>query len=451
MANNKRPVETILVATGNQAVVTGDGTLATQSFSDTAGNVNLADGQLGFFVASGNGSGELNAGASSPLSASEEPKIRVSQGTDYSNNPSGRPFAGFFARTHESTELLTGGVKSIRKQAFRAPKLNAWVIGGTVGNADAITLADNTEYSFVVAMRGRRTDRFDSSLHGRPSKTFSVTTPDFTDLGYTAAQKTNWIVKSLVSKINSQSRIVLPASGATARGTENLVAFAVDIAGGSGQALSALDALAGGVAVTGYTGVTTDAETASGTSDSHMGGAFVAAIADSDNDLTTSSTVETTTDPTSGSCGSIIIMGLDDLEAYHDRLPQVKTRLDVGLTAGFAATDGLYESSETDEGEGTYSQWSKYFDNTYGQRKYSQHRVGGDGVVIQLANNLSSTAIYTSYVIQWESAQQVDIAHVSVSPQKCIILVPNASTTTTAALDAALNGIANDLNLPILT
>ena len=109
----------------------------------------------------------------------------------------------------------------------------------------------------------------------------------------------------------------------------------------------------------------------------------------------------------------------------------------------------LITSLQQQTKEKVHKQWNKYFQNTYDQRRQSQNRPG-DGIVIEEENNLASTTNYDAYVVEWESSNQVDISHVSVSPQKCIVLVPTSGSTTGAGIETALNCVLGGLNLPTI-
>lgn len=421
MGIRKRPVETILVnlAAQNNLFNTASAGIA---LSDSDGTINLASGQLGVFDFSGQGSVAINTALAAGQSFVESPIIQICQGTPSVSTPSTAAYDGLHARTYETSGPIIGrNITSIRYKAYVAPEASAWVIGATPAATDDINPEDLTEYEITVALRGDRTQRFRSTSSGTRTVRGKYVTPDYTALGTTSSQDD--LVQNLVADINSQSAII-----PTSKGRMPVVAFAVDISGGSGVLISDLDNTAGGVD-TGYGFSTTVA----------MGRAFANIAADSNNDIVTTSTVVPINLATAGSAVNadcIIVMSLPEDVAYEDRIVNRFTRLDVGLTAGFATTVGLYNASGGVEEQGSSREWEIIYKSTFGQRQYSQNR--SEFPIINVASYLVSGTTYDSFVIEHNSASQVSSGQVSVSPKYCYLVVPSANTTAVSAIRSFL-------------
>lgn len=422
MGIRKRPVETILVnlAAQNNLFNTAS---AGVSLSDSDATINLASGQLGVFDFSGQGSVTINTALSSGQSFVESPVVQICQGTASVSTPTTAAYDGLHARTYETSGPIIGrNITGMKYKAYVAPEASAWVIGATPAAADDINPEDLTEYEVTIALRGDRSQQYRSSSAGARSVRGKYVTPDYTALGTTSSQDD--LVQNIVSDINSQSAII-----PTSKGRMPVVAFAVDISGGSGVLVSDLDNTAGGVD-TGYGFSTTVA----------MGRAFANIAADADNDIVTTSTVVPINLATAGTAAStdcIIIMSLDEPIAYEDRINTRGVRLDVGLTAGFATTVGLYNSSDLIEEQGSYREWVIKYKNTFGQRQYSQNRA--EFPIIVVGDYLVSGTTYDSFVIEHNKAVQVSDAGFSVSPQYCYLVVPSANTAAVSQIRSFLS------------
>lgn len=447
MARLKRANETFLLATGNQAVI-ADGTT---TLVDADGTTNLASGQLGVFHVGIEGTNTPYTAIAVGDTFIESPAIMISQGTANAAD-AGLGTDGVYKKPHRDSHRIVGkNTRYWRGKAYVAPRQNAWVIGADDAASDAIgTPLDETTYSVRISFKGRRNDEA-YSLSTRDSVIASVTTPDYTTLG--TVNPLDHLIQNMVSELNKMSRLIVTNGR---RGNKNFVALAVRFEAGFSGAnsttnVSALDSLDGAVAVTGY-GFSTDAETAAANDNSAMGAAFVAMVADTNCDVDTDTQVVDLDLATAGvavsGCNGIIIIALDALTAYVDRIPQLKTDLEVSLPNGFATTVGCYDSSAMKEGENTPRQLQILYNDTQGQREYPANQNRTEFPVITPPLTFDTTAIYSVYIIESDSVDTKLISPNVVSPLRTYIVIPDASTTTKNGLEAVLNSYFNSVGLP---
>jgi hypothetical protein len=453
--NLRRPVETILVAKDDASVLAGGAPLSLSN-----GNVNLADGQLGFVTANADGNNTINTGLGAGDTKVDAPVFTVVQGTDTSADIGLSQDYPIQKRPYEvSGNIVGSNVVSYTGKAFAEPSRSVWTLGSTVGaSATEVNIVDNGVYRFGVGYRGRRQDEYHSSTHQVPGMKFEFTAPDYSSDATlnTDALRRNHLLQNLAQKVNLNSRewsLTSPHYG----GTEPLVAFAIDVSGGTGTALGSLDAVGdAGTVVNVYTTSGGVQRTITWTAD--MATAVAEAIASSDSDITTSSTIENINladaAAGTGTVDQLMFMALNEKEAVKDRNPFIKIRLDMWLNdavegGAFAETVELKEVSKAFEGSGTYRQWKIFYDNTAGQRKYHQNR--DLYPVIEYPNSLASGAKYDAYIIEHFVENNMDFGNVSRSPHKTIILVPTGDTTTKAAVEGVLNPYMADLGFNTVT
>lgn len=452
MANKRRSLEYIIVASGNQAVI-ADGSTA---LTDSSGNCNLASGQLGVFHAGLGGTNTMDTAINVGDTITESPAIYIAQGTPDASSP-GYTANGMYGITNLKSHKIAGRDTLVWKgSAYTAPVLPAWVIGADAGTSDAIgTPLDETEYSVNVAFSGRRHDEA-FTKGARDSVRVKFTTPNYTVLGTT--NPLDHFIQNVVSEINKNSRLIVTNGR---RGNKPILAVAVRFEGsfsgtaksvGDGSSTAHMSDLTGSVAFpTGY-GLSTDAETGSGLDNSQMAAAFAALRAATDNDVDATTQVCAVNLATAGTNASgangIIILGLDEVTAYEDRVPEVKTYISVGLSGGWLSTTGKY-STEGAEGGWSPRQIKLKWNEFYGMNLNTQNRLL-DPIVLQIDIDdlLTSTAVYDVYIIQ---SSFLDVKTISPSDMRkgiTYIFVPTTGTTTKANLEAVLNGYFGSVNLP---
>jgi len=445
-SSNKRPVESFII--GKQGITT---VIATGTLNDTTtGNVNLADGQLGIVSDSIWGTVAMNAFCDATPTVAEAPVIAVYQGTENSA-AMGTATATYplWVRPYERTAPIDGRRPiTITKQVARTPGHSTWIVGDATGSAGEINVLDETEYTITTMFRGRRIEEFYSE-QSAASLITSFTTPNFTDLGKTETQGRSYLVHNLAYLINQNSTALNVSPRRPHKSP--VVAFAIDTTGASGTAIggnaggSPSTALASGDSV-GV--VNTDAGLRSITLTEAMASSIKNAalalaggvIGDLEWTIVTTDLATAYTD----TVDLIMLMALDETTAYVDYIPQVKVRLEVGLTRGFdynTVTNDQYVYA--DEGQGDGRSLNLLYAATQGQRKYNLRHTE-DPVVNFSTTPFSTSITYCVYNIQHSHARSVDTFNTVVQPRREIIAVPTYSSGTTAnnvitLLDTAFN------------
>lgn len=418
-SNYRRAKESILVAKSDAGLPVGGTALV-----DTAGNCNLADGQLGIFNA------EDNTALTAGDTKADAPNIFIAQGTG--NNGTGNYLN--FPRIFERGQTINGSkIVAYKGQSYAAPALEAWGIGATTAASDAINLADGNRYSVRIAFRGnRQEERVGTEAVSNITVNF---TADFDKIsGTTDAAKTDYIVQSFVSKINKHSRL-----SSNPRGRLNVLAFAIDTA--------ATTATSGSVAISGITAGTTAINGITITAE--MEAALDALASDTDNDVTSSSLLVPVDLSTAGdsvptaTTDFIALIALDELvvndSPNEDRVMSVATRLEVGLGGDFGNNVGLFNSQNATEGSGIARKWRIKYRGTMAQRWDGTNRSWLPLDTLDSDLPVVAGETYDVYTIVHNTDINVASDNIAEVPAQEIILVPSGDTATTAALEAVLN------------
>lgn len=439
-SSNKRPVENFII--GKQGVTT---ILATGTLNNTNGNVNLADGQIGIVSDSIWGTVALNSMCDATPTVAEAPVIAIYQGT--SNSASMNTATATYplwVRPYERTAPIDGRSQTVTvtKQVARTPSHSIWIVGDATGNAGEINVLDETEYTITTSFRGYRIEEFFSAQQAA-SLIVSKTTPNFTDLGKTEAEGRSWLVHNLGYDINQNST----ALNVNPRRPHKspVLALAINTAGGSGTAIGGVDPITTGdsIAVVNTSGglrsitLTEAMATAIKTASLALATGVIA-------DLTW--TIETIdlADAYTTTADILMLIALDEVQAYVDYIPQVKVRLEVGLTRGFDYTTVLNdEYTFANPGQGDGRSLNLLYAATQGQRKYNLRHT--EDPVVNFSTTPFDTAItYCVYNIMHSNGRQVDSFNTIYSPFREIVAIPTFSSGTTAndvigLLDTALN------------
>lgn len=445
-SSNKRPVENFIIGKQGVTAIVTSGTL-----NNTNGNVNLADGQIAFVSDSIWGTVAMNAVCDSTPTVAEAPVIAIYQGT--SNSASMNTATATYplwVRPYERTAPIDGRsqIVTVTKQVARTPSHSIWIVGDATGNAGEINVLDETEYTITTSFRGYRIEEFFSAQQAA-SLIVSKTTPNFTDLGKTEAEGRSWLVHNLAYDINSNST----ALNVNPRRPHKspVVALAIDTAGGTGTAIgenaggSASTALAAGDSVgvvnttAGLRSITLTEAMATAIKD-----AAVALSGDAIADLEWTIVTVDLADAYTDIADVLMLVALDEVQAYVDYIPQVKVRLEVGLTRGFDYTTVLNdEYTFANPGQGDGRSLNLLYAATQGQRKYNLRHT--EDPVVNFSTTPFDTAItYCVYNISHSNGRQVDSFNTIYSPFREIVAIPTFSSGTTpntviTALDTALN------------
>lgn len=432
--SNKRPVEHFIVSASGEALfntASAGETLVNWNGSFNAGLshdiVTLNNKQIGVF--GGNPMADsitFNTATALGATATTNPVIYIAQGTEFSSDP-GNPLLSKYPlwnRPYEKTANIAANQNIIAtKQVYAAPTHSTWIIGKAAGNAQQITTADNTEYSLTIAYRGRRMAELYSAEEGAHFQP-SVVTPNFTILG--TAEPRDWLIQNFVWQINRNSTVV-NMNRTRFRGNDPIIALAFDSTSTTGTDANAL--VAGNFLPlvntnVGVRGVTLTAELIASIQAALSAASLPANSSILTVDLTNAGTV------TGGVADFFAIVGLDSPLAYEDRIPQVKTRLDVGLTSGFDFNVVYHaEGSKAYEGDGVGRVLDLEYKATQGQRKYmGDHTMDP---VIEFPSPVDATAKYVQYTIEHGEVNQIDTSNISESPLKARILIPTGGTAIT--------------------
>jgi hypothetical protein len=436
--NNKRAVETIIVASGNVALVNdtanaaalpGGGTRAGASAdiplmsAVNTGQVNLANGQLGIFSADPSGVRGNNIALLSTDTFDEASQIYIAQGTATSQSPGVGAYPLVNNRPYESTGIIMGRhhiVYSGRVAAYDSSSV--WSIGDT----GAIVPLDETEYAMHVAYKGQVLDT-ENSIHAYEKNTFTYTTPDYTTLGLTS--DLDHFIQNFAYKINRNSKAFWGGSSIWGA-NEPVVAFAVELIAGADTNINAAGFDNGGVVPV----FTRNGNTYS----INLTAGQVASLRASIPATHGIKTINLTTAGNSADCLYIALLALDRDLVYDDRVPQRKVSLDVGLGRGFVSTTTAEEDSFAFEGEGVGRHWAIFYENTAGQRKHAQFQ-RQSWPFIEVASGIDPNEYYNVYVIEHRSIGENGISNVSVSPKKSIVLIPTCDDTTIDSFEAIMD------------
>lgn len=555
-ADNKRPIEQILVVKAGATTVQSGG----EAFTTAAtGDVNLTDGEIRVFSSNGFGTVANNTAIAPSDTVTAAPEVFVALGNTALTEK--HPLT---TRPYEKSANINGNSKIIYNyRAAQRPTYDTWTVGAAVGATGAINLEDETEYVLRIAFFGRDMDEAYAAHHKPPSYTANYVSKDYTTLGHTDAEATDDIIQQLAYNINLNASVLKFNKPSTAS-RKPMVAFAVDSTGANGVSIKSLkpgtfipvlnssiglrgitatwdiiksfenstltssatvvpidltlagNAAAAGTALTspsggnysnGFEGVLTLTGNAGNTETVTVGtkvytfqttltnvdgnvliGATAAAsiqnlvnainlgpgagtayaaatVAQPEtiraregagdtmvvNGSAASASTETLTNGSwgaanlaavnrvSGKADHLMLMAVDRTPTFEDRIPYLKTRLQVGLIDGFNETTVTVTNvQDSSEGEGTSRQWEIFYDNTHRQRQYDQYR-GFEDLKIRYDNPIIDGTFYDAVNVEHYHADLIGTDTI-VKPFKLIILIPNAESSDNGDLTVDANG-----------
>lgn len=446
--DNKRPIEQIFVAkTGVTTAHAGGEALVDSS----TGIVDLVDGEIKVLSYGGYGTTASNKTIAAGNTVVNAPEVYIVQG----NSGTVLPYP-LETKPYEKSEPIVGNNKIIYTyKAAKRPTYDTVIIGDTVGNAGAINVADETVYSLKVAFYGKDFNEAYSAA-GVTSITPSYTSKDYTALAYTAIQATDDIIQNLAYTINKNSKLLSFSRGFQAK--KPIVAFAIDTTGTQG--IDPVTETVGTYIPVVNTNIglkkillTQELQSSFATSGIPSGATIIPI------DLTLAGTATAGTsllDPDgnayspavlSGDADALILMALDRDVVFEDRTKQVKSRIEVGLLDGFNFnTVKNAKIQKAFEGEGLGRQWSMFYKDTAGQRKYSAYR-GFEEMRTEYAVPVDAAVYYDAVVIEHYHADLIGTDSI-VKPFKAIILIPNADAGGTLTPDAGAVALVSTIILP---
>lgn len=443
MNANQRANESFIVVAPAQTTIPTSGTL----FANP-----LNDGQIGIVSTSSFGSVAQNTYTDATPTIAEAPIVGIFQGN--ANTASVSTATATYpltVRPFERTANIDGRNRIVvTKQPYRLPTHDITIIGNpTASSTGKVNVLDVQEYALRIVFRGRRIDEFYSGQSGATLST-SITTPDFTALGTTTADAITNILHNTAYQINRNST----AFAQTSRFPTNVpvVALLIDSAAGTGEEIGGASPIAAGTVLT-VVDVATGTDKTLTLTEAQAASIINATLAKKGGvlaDLTwTIVDVDLANLP---DADMLLLMALDETPAYSDRIPQVKVRMDVGLTRGFDFTtvsNVRYE--QADEGSGSGRVLDLMYQATQGQRKYSLRHVIDP--VINYPSPVNVSENYTVWNIMHEYNTQNSFYGQDIINRRELILIPRYSTGTTAHLaiglvDNALNAFLESGNNP---
>ena len=318
------------------------------------------------------------------LNGSEDfvPEIKIVQGTTTSINPPSDLRPGVKRPFESSARIEADEDVILQVVAARPETYSVW-------NLTNVNVEDLTEYSVRIAFRSAFHNIFYSAGElSIPAYTQSYTSPDYSQLiSDTVLANVNeardHLLKNIVVQINKNSDGLnpqVPNNGSS----ELVMAFAVSSTGGTGVAIATLTAgttvpivkvngVNGNPIVKTYTFSQEEVDSVKAT---YTLGTETIELADVS---TATGTPSTPTDVTD----SIGFIGLDrPLFLGEDRLPEIKTRIDVGLTSGFnTSLVSLTEGSKANDGLNTVRQIITGYQETQ-QRRDNDVQYRGKGMTV---------------------------------------------------------------------
>jgi hypothetical protein len=315
--------------------------------------------------------------------------------------------------------------------AYADPLNNVFVIGDVDGNAGAVSPLDETRYSLTVAYSGRRTD----ILNGRtaPASFPEYTTLDYTTLGLATIDARDEMLQGLVYN-GLQDSVAYRKTGNQA------VPFAIDALGvGTGTLISALTIgqtiqLATNSAGEIFSLKLTESVVASLQSTLVVNGGVIP------NTAKIILVDKTLAGTGASNVDMILYVATDQDKAYFDKIGETKTRIQIGLSKGFAGTVRKVELVKPFEGKGQGRNWRLYYEATDGLRRYDSTELSGlDGGSIHYNTPVSATGKYVVYTIMHSDVDSTSNGVLSESPLVNIILVEESDAATKTAIEAVLN------------
>lgn len=420
---------TFLVASGDQALGSDTDGLIEPAIS----KVNLASGQLGIVNVTENAAhlavnkfltATNNPAGSAPNTVANLRYIKLAQGTPISADFSGA--GGLSTAYSHPTVVLSQEIDGNNAIAFTGVAYAANVRNSFL--VEPGTPESETTYEVIVGAEGRRKDK----LFGRTNLDVintSYTTPDYT--GYTSAL--NNFVHNVAYQLDLQSAAI-PYNPVKPTGHKYYVAFAINLAGGSGTALSSV------AADTPIPFFKRGGTTYSYTPDAVFVSTLTAAIASTN--LVNASTIEVIDPTTAGSgaaanCDAIYFMALDETPAVvTDREKSVLVRLRIGLSDNFGVTPTV--ATYPNEGEGLARTLRIEYNELARYQKYSQQWFGNTLDFLEAPQYIDSTVNYNVYRIFHKAKDFVNDDYSTTDLHQIVLLVPTTASTTITALNAVL-------------
>lgn len=418
MATQNGNMETILVASGNQALATG--ALVTNSTA-----YNLASGQLGVLSWDHEGNTTLGNFLTAGDTVTDVDAIKVLQGTP--NSTSTNKVNYFEVNDQDRVESGIIRRDSIRSVTAITPKVAHYSAHALV---DLPTPTSNTEYLSYTSLDGVKEDR----NYGDSNEAISsvVVTPDFTALGTVSGK--DWLLQYMAADINTRSILL--------EGSREVIVLGVNTTGGAGQAIGTINCGTSFDVQNSYLKASSTPVTTMMTADTKLIAALAKVIENqatlgATDPITAASTIEVidiTTAGTAANVDALIFIGLDSNQAaYFDNVPEVTNNVSVELSQGFRVSPLFSQSIvEASEGAGEGRLWTIDSDDRYQLSVHTMQNHPFMDFFSKGVTYIDPTKIYTSYIIDYTDYEET-LSYESEYPKQLIILLEGTIACTTVA------------------
>jgi hypothetical protein len=421
MANRdtKRKVESFVLGKRGVALLNTVAPFLTTNthINGAAGNIVLADGQVGFFSDSGTivNKSVITQGGT-PDTSLTVPQLVVYQGTDHSANPGDSTYmAPLWYRPYERTSAVDSRYPvNVTLQPYKKPAFSTWVIKN-------IAAISSSSFGLKIAMRGRHIQEFAGNQEALDLMTDYIT-PVYTSAQLLTTNPVSDIINNTVYQILQNSQ-ALTISMRSRGGMFPIIGLAIDsTATSTGTVLSAI---VHGTPVPVIVSVAGQTRSVTFTQDM-IDSLLVATTAAGIPNTAKIKPVDLSNTAAYPLADAMIIMGLDRQQAFLDYEPLVKTKLEVGLNYGFAyGTTYNKQLSFAQEAQGSGAQYFLKYRVTQGQRKYNHLTI--EVPIVDFPNIFDKTETYDTIVIDHSVSNVIDAsgAHIN-SPLKEFIVFPTA-------------------------
>lgn len=396
------PQETILVASGNQALRTG-------AFLSGGTALTISDGQLGILSRDLNGTITPNNFISAGTNTTQVKSISVVRGTPYSSNLKAQSPFGIGTLSHLKSSDINA--KEIISVDTTLPEIIQY---STVKLSSFTAPTASTDYQLSILLESHTKD-VQYAPQKRNTQVQSVTTP-----ATAPTSITDWLLQNLAVKMNRKSILV---SGV---GYE-FVVLGLGTSGGTQVGPIAVGTV---IPIEVDGGITVNYTATYG---------FVKALqkmVTDGNILTTDHivTMDLSTAGTAATVTSLLVVGLEESPALiYD---EVNRNIVHVKSAGVDIACTTTRTSEGREWVGTGKQWQFRWKKRAGMKYYFEnwYKMDGVGSVETAPSYITATEsqLYTSTIITYNKAENHTTEFTQTVPHTLVILLPAAISNPTA-------------------
>ncbi|MCJ8334969.1 MAG: hypothetical protein MJH10_12060 [Epibacterium sp.] len=433
----------VLVASGNQALATGD------LIPASGYTMGVANGQLGL-VSLTDAHANLdkneflgptnNTAGTGVNTVSDVADVKFVVGTPASadiSNMNSMTQGYSHKKFIESFPISANDRISFLGTAAVSRSRSAALLGAAVGGAGSFPVDAGTNYKLSVSFDSVRRD----ATHGTNTNSDTIypyaTTPaSWTSIGITTdAERTDWIIQNLVYTTNVNSKYL---KNSLPSGNKPVIAFALDLdGGGNGVAISAISA------GTSIDFMVRNGQTLSYTADQAFVDTLTKLVADT---AVTNSTEIGVVDLTAAAQAHdhLLLVALDeDRAVVEDREESVAVRLNVGPNEALYNSDSLnVDVIEVILGLNDGLTLSTMFKKEAKQHDWSPQWMGLTTNFIDTPNYFVESASYNTFIINHQTAQIVREGFTEEQQRVSMICVPSTNGVGEATTISGLNAVA---------